>query len=155
MSHVTVVCLLSGSGQRNWRKPGEPVAAESERAVHEFLAAGGADPQAPRQIGGSACRCAQCVGAGPGAPMSMPSAVAAASPLASSSIASHIPDLRGQRVMPDSDLTALYDLPTKALAQAVKRNAGRFPGDFMFQLDRKEWAALRSQSVTSKPAPMS
>jgi len=87
--------------------------------------------------------------------MSMPSAVAAASPLASSSIASHIPDLRGQRVMPDSDLTALYDLPTKALAQAVKRNAGRFPGDFMFQLDRKEWAALRSQSVTSKPAPMS
>jgi len=74
--------------------------------------------------------------------------VAAASPLASS-IASRILDLRGQRVMLDSDLAALYDVPTKALVQAVKRNLGRFPGDFMFQLDREEWAALRSQSVTS------
>jgi hypothetical protein len=40
-------------------------------------------------------------------------------------------------------------VPTKVLVQAVKRNADRFPGDFMFQLDVTEWAALRSQSVTS------
>ena len=59
--------------------------------------------------------------------------------------------LREQRVMMDSDLAALYDVQTKALVQAVKRNAERFPADFMFQLSAEEWAALRSQTVTSKP----
>ena len=53
--------------------------------------------------------------------------------------------------MMDSDLAALYDVQTKALVQAVKRNAERFPADFMFQLSAEEWAALRSQTVTSKP----
>ena len=58
--------------------------------------------------------------------------------------------VRGQKVMLDSDLAQLYDVPTKALLQAVKRNEGRFPPDFMFQLDEPEHEALRSQSVTSK-----
>lgn len=56
--------------------------------------------------------------------------------------------VRGQRVMIDSDLAALYGVPTKALNQAVKRNVGRFPGDFMFQLSNEEAATLRSQIVT-------
>jgi len=45
--------------------------------------------------------------------------------------------IRGQRVMLDADLAELYDIPTKALNQAVKRNAGRFPSDFMFRLTHK------------------
>ena len=58
--------------------------------------------------------------------------------------------LRGQKVILDRDLAALYDVPTKALKQAVKRNAGRFPDDFMFVLTSEEFDALRSQFVTSK-----
>ncbi len=58
--------------------------------------------------------------------------------------------IRGQKVLLDSDLARLYEVPVKQLNQAVKRNRGRFPPDFMFRLDREEWAALRSQSVTSK-----
>jgi hypothetical protein len=46
--------------------------------------------------------------------------------------------LRGLKVMIDADLAELYGVPTKALNQAVKRNAGRFPPDFMFQLDAAE-----------------
>ena len=46
--------------------------------------------------------------------------------------------IRGQRVMLDTDLAALYGVPTKALNQAVKRNEGRFPLDFMFRLTKKE-----------------
>ena len=46
--------------------------------------------------------------------------------------------LRGLRVMIDADLASLYGVPTKVLNQAVKRNAGRFPTDFMFQLDAAE-----------------
>jgi hypothetical protein len=49
----------------------------------------------------------------------------------------------------DSDLAELYGVPTKILVQAVKRNADRFPRDFMFQLGAEEWRILRSQSVTS------
>jgi hypothetical protein len=57
--------------------------------------------------------------------------------------------LRGQRVILDAELAALYDITTKALNQAVKRNAERFPDDFMFRLSRIETEALnRSQSVT-------
>jgi hypothetical protein len=59
--------------------------------------------------------------------------------------------LRGERVMLDEDLAALYRVPTKALIQAVKRNAERFPSDFMFQLTTEENERLRSQTVTSKP----
>ena len=57
--------------------------------------------------------------------------------------------IRGKRVMLDSDLAALYGVATKALIQAVRRNRGRFPGDFMFRLTRTEAANLRSQFVTS------
>ncbi len=57
--------------------------------------------------------------------------------------------LRRQRVILDSELAALYGVPTKALNQAVKRNAERFPGDFMFRLSSVEAEALnRSQAVT-------
>jgi len=60
--------------------------------------------------------------------------------------------LRGHRVMLDADLAALYAVETKALNQAVKRNAERFPADFMFQLTQEEGSFLRSQIVTSKIA---
>lgn len=58
--------------------------------------------------------------------------------------------IRGEKVLLDQDLAALYAVPTKALNQAVKRNAERFPSDFMFQLDEHEWGSLRSQIVTSR-----
>jgi hypothetical protein len=58
--------------------------------------------------------------------------------------------LRGHKVMLDRDLAALYGVPTKALKQAVKRHAGRFPDDFMFVLSSSELADWRSQFVTSK-----
>ena len=57
--------------------------------------------------------------------------------------------IRGQQVMLDSDLAALYQVNTKVLIQAVKRNRDRFPPDFMFQLTKKEFGNLRSQIVTS------
>lgn len=64
-------------------------------------------------------------------------------------IASAILALRGQRVILDADLATLYGVTTKALNQAVKRNAERFPDDFLFRLTRSEVDALnRSQSVT-------
>ena len=50
--------------------------------------------------------------------------------------------LRGQRVMIDVDLAALYGVPTKQLNQQVKRNRYRFPEDFMFRLDQNEWEEL-------------
>ena len=57
--------------------------------------------------------------------------------------------LRRQRVILDADLAALYGVPTKALNQAVKRNAARFPGDFIFKLTRTETESLnRSQFGT-------
>ncbi len=58
--------------------------------------------------------------------------------------------VRGEKVILDSDLAALYDVETRSLVQAVKRNSERFPSDFMFQLSRKESDSLRSQSVISK-----
>jgi hypothetical protein len=58
--------------------------------------------------------------------------------------------LRGQKVLLDSDLASLYGVRTRALIQAVKRNINRFPKDFMFQLNSKEAADLRSQIVISK-----
>lgn len=57
--------------------------------------------------------------------------------------------IRGQKVMLDSDLAELYQVPTKALNQAVRRNLDRFPEDFMFQLNDAEASSLRSQNVTS------
>ena len=64
-------------------------------------------------------------------------------------IALSIRTIRGQRVLLDSDLAALYKVTTTALNQAVKRNAARFPADFAFRLTSEEYAALMSQSVTS------
>jgi hypothetical protein len=58
--------------------------------------------------------------------------------------------IRGHKVMIDSDLAELYGVKTKVLIQAVKRNAQRFPQDFMFQLNNQEVISLRSQIVTSK-----
>jgi ORF6N domain len=57
--------------------------------------------------------------------------------------------LRGQRVVLDSDLGALFGVTTIAFNQAIKRNAGRFPEDFAFQLNREDVANLRSQIVIS------
>ena len=57
---------------------------------------------------------------------------------------------RGQRVMLDSDLADVYRVETRVLNQAVNRNLGRFPKDFVFQLTKDEFDSLISQSVTSK-----
>lgn len=64
-------------------------------------------------------------------------------------IQSKIYEIRGQKVMLDRDLAELYGVETKALKQAVKRNTGRFPSDFMFELTKEEFECLRSQIVTS------
>ena len=58
--------------------------------------------------------------------------------------------IRGQKVLLDSDLAALYDVQTKNLNKAVKRNGERFPADFMFQLTPEELRSLRFQFGTSK-----
>jgi phage regulator Rha-like protein len=57
--------------------------------------------------------------------------------------------VRGEKVILDADLAALYGVETKALNRAVKRNIKRFPSDFVFQLTEKEEATLRYQSGTS------
>jgi hypothetical protein len=57
--------------------------------------------------------------------------------------------IRGQKVMLDSDLAELYEVGSKVLNQAVKRNIERFPEDFMFTLTQQEYSNLRSQFVTS------
>jgi len=64
-------------------------------------------------------------------------------------IALRIVVLRGSKVLLDSDMAELYGVETKALNLAVKRNAGRFPVDFMFQLATEEAANLRFQIETS------
>ena len=58
-------------------------------------------------------------------------------------------EIRGQKVMLDFDLARLYQVETKALNQAVKRNAERFPSDFMFRLTAEEVLNMRSQIVTA------
>ena len=58
-------------------------------------------------------------------------------------------EIRGKKVMIDRDLAGLYGVELKAMNQAVKRNAERFPFDFMFQLTDEEWKNLRSQFVTA------
>ena len=68
-------------------------------------------------------------------------------------IQNKIYEIRGCRVMLDSDLAALYQVETKALKQAVKRNIERFPSDFMFELTKEEVECLRSQIVTLKNNP--
>ena len=58
-------------------------------------------------------------------------------------------EIRGHRVMLDSDLANLYGVETKVLNKSVKRNISRFPEDFMFQLTKEEFNNLRFQNGTS------
>src|SRR5438445_4777606 len=76
----------------------------------------------------------------------MSRAVVPAERIAQSTIA-----LRGDKVMLDADLAALYGVQTRVLNQAVKRNLDLFPADFMFQLSARELETWRSQVVISKP----
>ncbi|CAN5160883.1 ORF6N domain-containing protein [soil metagenome] len=71
-------------------------------------------------------------------------------PLPADRIDQAIVTIRGQKVMLDRDLAAMYGVETKVFNQAVRRNFRRFPEDFMFQLSAEEHTALRSQIVTSK-----
>ena len=64
-------------------------------------------------------------------------------------IATKIYFIRGIKVMLDRDLAELYEVETRVLKQAVRRNIARFPEDFMFELTKQELANLRSQIVTS------
>jgi hypothetical protein len=59
--------------------------------------------------------------------------------------------IRGQRVMLDSDLAALYGVPTHRLNEQVSRNKDRFPEDFAYQLTQQEFTSLKSQIAISKP----
>ena len=68
-----------------------------------------------------------------------------------SAVGDMIVTVRGQRVILDRDLAALYGVPTYRFNEAVKRNCKRFPEDFMFQLSTDEFAALTSQTAMSKP----
>jgi hypothetical protein len=63
-------------------------------------------------------------------------------------ISLRIRTIRGKKVIFDSDLAHIYGVTTKRLNQAVKRNAKRFPPDFLFQLTAEEADSLRSQIVT-------
>ena len=58
-------------------------------------------------------------------------------------------EVRGQKIMLDFDLAALYEVETKVLNQSVKRNISRFPERFMFRLTIEEWYQMRSQNVTA------
>ena len=71
-------------------------------------------------------------------------------PLSIGDIAQRIHLIRGQRVVLDADLAAFYGETTKRFNQQVNRNLGRFPEDFMFQLNEDEFAALRLQFATLK-----
>ena len=64
-------------------------------------------------------------------------------------IRAKIYEIRGQKVMLDRDLAALYGVETRVLKQSVKRNPLRFPIDAMFELSTEEFNSLRSQFVTS------
>ena len=58
-------------------------------------------------------------------------------------------EIRGQKVMLDSDLAEIYGVTTKRLNEQAKRNRGRFPAEFAFQLTAEEHANLKSQIATS------
>ena len=64
-------------------------------------------------------------------------------------IQSKIYEIRGCRVMLDSDLASLYDVETKNLKRAVRSNIERFPEDFMFELTKEEYDSLRCKNFTS------
>ena len=69
--------------------------------------------------------------------------------LAPEAITLRIATVRGQRVIVDADLAALYGVETKRFNEAVKRNPAKFPADFMLMLTAEEFAVLRSQFATS------
>ncbi len=62
-------------------------------------------------------------------------------------ISTRIYEIRGQKIMLDFDLAKLYEVETRVLNQAVKRNRDIFPSDFMFRLTKKEWETMSSQIV--------
>ena len=70
------------------------------------------------------------------------------------SIKNVIYEIRGQRVMLDRDLASIYGVETRALNQAVKRNADRFPEDFMFKLTQEEWVEIEKVSNMSSQIVM-
>ncbi|MDO5441820.1 MAG: ORF6N domain-containing protein [Bacillota bacterium] len=72
------------------------------------------------------------------------------SEITASNVQSMIYTIRGQQVMFDFDLANIYGYEVKTLNQQVKRNIGRFPGDFMFQLTKEEIEQVKSQIVTSQ-----
>ncbi len=65
-------------------------------------------------------------------------------------VSSRIHHIRGQKIMLDRDLAELYGVEVKRLKEQVRRNASRFPEDFMFELTRTEWGPLRTQFATLK-----
>ena len=67
-------------------------------------------------------------------------------------IQNRIHEIRGQKVILDFDLANIYEIETRIMNQAVKRNARRFPEDFMFQLTEGEFISISSQIVTRYPA---
>jgi len=70
-------------------------------------------------------------------------------------VESLIHTIRGQRVILDTDLAAIYGVSTKRLNEQIKRNANRFPKDFIFQLSQQEAASLRSKFSRSESQPVS
>jgi hypothetical protein len=66
------------------------------------------------------------------------------------SIRNRIYEIRGERIILDFDIAELYEVATRALNQAVKRNVRRFPEDFMFRLLPEEWQLMRSQIAISQ-----
>ena len=70
--------------------------------------------------------------------------------LAEETIISKIYLVRGQKVMIDRDLAELYGVETKRLKEAVRRNINRFPPDFLFEMNKKEFEDWRTQNATSK-----
>lgn len=64
-----------------------------------------------------------------------------------------IHEIRGKKILLDSDLARLYHVETRSLNQAVKRNLDRFPPDFMFQITAEEWVANSSQNVMTSSRP--
>ena len=82
--------------------------------------------------------------------ISLDPAMPAARKIDKYSVESAIHLIRGQRVMLDADLAAIYRVTTKSLNQQIRRNRKRFPPDFAFQLTAEEFRFLRSQIVTSK-----
>ncbi|MBR4690038.1 MAG: ORF6N domain-containing protein [Bacteroidales bacterium] len=75
-------------------------------------------------------------------------------PISVDNIKTKIYEFRGQKVMLDRDLAALYQVETKRLNEAVKRNILRFPADFMFQLNDSEFQNWKSQFATSNSIKM-